>query len=313
MRRRASPEGMAKAAPPRSVLIRTISELEAQLRNGASNVRASAASASGGGQALLGDWGAAFRTLGIDRWLAAPPREQERELRRTMASKLLTYPLTLSRHLEWLSSAQARPAVQARAPSPQPWQPRAVVPGYPLRIGVLGARAESSLPSLYWQQLGLLSGRKLHLAFFGPHATLPLGAPERLGEDDCRVDFTCRSAFFHDAAAQAQQQAQQGGQGQPQSHAALDAFVLFNSGVGHPKEGRLWDETIRTLSRGYRGKHALFTSFNTSDLARDLQAARAHGLAVEAVEDTNPMRSLAEETYEKDSVVTNFAAFRVRL
>ncbi len=303
---------MAKAAPPRSVLIRTISELEAQLRDGASSVRARAAPTGGGGQALLGDWGAAFRALGIDRWVAAPPREQERELRRTMASKLLTYPLTLSRHLQWLSQAQAlRP--QAKATSPQPWQPRAVVPGYPLRIGVLGARAESSLPSLYWQQLGLLSGRKLHLAFFGPHATLPLGAPERLGEDDCRVDFTCRSALFHDAAAQAQQQAQQAGQGQLQSHAALDAFVLFNSGVGHPKEGRLWDETIRTLIRGYRGKRALFTSFNTSDLARDLKAAKAHGLAVEAVEETNPMRSLAEETYEKDSVITNFAAFWVRL
>lgn len=300
---------MAKVAPPRSVLIRTISELEAQLRNGASNVRASAAATSGGGQTLLDDWGAAFRKLGIDRWLAAPPREQERELRRTMATKLLTYPLTLSRHLEWLSSAPARPAANGKAPPPEPRQPRAVVPGSPLRIGVLGARAESTLPSLYWQQLGLLSGRKLHLAFFGPHASLPLGAPERLGEDDCRVDFTCRSALFHEAAAQAQHE----GQGLLQSHAALDAFVLFNSGVGHPKEGRLWDETIRTLSRGYRGKRALFTSFSTSDLARDLQAARAHRLAVEAVEDSNPMRSLAEETYEKDTVVTNFSTFRVRL
>jgi hypothetical protein len=291
-------------------------------------LRARAAAAGGGdAQALLGDWGAAFRTLSVDRWLAAPTREQERELRRTMASKLLTYPLTLACHLEWLSAAVAHPAPQAKAPSAkapssQPWQQRPVVAGYPLRIGVLGARAESSLPSLYWQQLGLLSGRKLHLAFFGPHATLPLGAPERLGEDDCRVDFTCRSALFHDAAAHAvpghQQGLQQGqvqGQSQSQlhSHAALDAFVLFNSGVGHPKEGRLWDETIRTMKKKYSGKRALFTCFNANDLARDLQAAKAHGLAVEAVAETNPMRSLAEETYEKEKVVTNYAAFWVRL
>jgi len=246
--------------------------LEGQLR---------AAGAARGAQrgGPLENWERVGEVLGVGDWLEAAGEDlAERELRRALTSKLLTFPATLARHCQRLGldeeSARGRPA----------------------RVGVLGARAESTLPPLFWRQLAVLSGLEFHLVFIGPQAgspregTSPPPAAEGLW-------FSSVNGLLHEV--------------QDRLSAPLDAYVLFNSGIGHPKEGMNWEPSVQLLRES--GKRALLTSFNEHDLDRDLVALKRHGFSIEHIDRLNPLRSLAAESFEGDQVFFNHSATVVQL
>ena len=123
----------------------------------------------------------------------------------------------------------------------------------PVRVFVLGARAESSLPREVWVQLSFLFPRSpIHLILIGPEAMANRDAefplPERTdanpfgGIVEDRISdslkITTYVDYFHTL------------------HAAkhfypydpyLDCFVLFHPGLGHPASVHEWAETLPQL------------------------------------------------------------------
>jgi len=224
-------------------------------------------------------WDDMASQLGAASWLSQGGLE-ERETRTNLLSKLMTFPCTLACNSQGLG-LETEAGVSR-----------------PVRVAVLGARAESTLPHLFWQQLGLLTGLRWHLEFMGPHAGLPRQPYEELSaqRENVKVDFSCRMGLFHET--------------HPQAELSWDAFVFFNSGIGHPKEGERWDATIKMLLGC--GKPVLFTSFNGKDLDRDLAALKSAGIRTSVIERANPMRSISPERVEGDPVFFNHCSVLAR-
>ena len=123
----------------------------------------------------------------------------------------------------------------------------------PVRIFILGARAESSLPREVWMQLSYLFPRStIHLIFIGPEsmanrdsefplpertATNPFGAivEDRISD---KMKITTYVEYFHTL------------------HEAnlfypydpyFDCFMLYHPGLGHPASSHEWESTIPQL------------------------------------------------------------------
>ncbi|KAJ5273926.1 MRNA processing protein (Mss51) [Penicillium angulare] len=123
----------------------------------------------------------------------------------------------------------------------------------PVRIFILGARAESSLPRDVWLQLQYMFPRSLiHLVFIGPEsmtnrdAEYPLpertpGNPfggiveDRLGG---QMKITTYVDYFHTMY--------KANYFQP-FDPYLDCFMLFHPGLGHPASSHEWQETLPQL------------------------------------------------------------------
>lgn len=145
----------------------------------------------------------------------------------------------------------------------------------PVRIFILGARAESSLPRDIWVQLSYMFPRsKLHLVFIGPEsmanrdAEFPL--PERtpsnpfgaIVEDRIWTNLKISTyvEYFHTL------------------HEAnhfypydpyFDVFMLFHPGLGHPASSHEWAATIPQL---LETKCAVFaTGYTDWDMRRDYE------------------------------------------
>ena len=218
---------------------------------------------------------AAFR--GLDSWLA---HKKEREERLRLLSRLLTYPMTLS-------SCVARGDVGARAPE-----------AAELHLAVLGARAESSLPRLFWSEMLTMLPRvdRVHMYFVGPDVS------EEKREDVVRdpVDGKVRFAFhteralFHssDALGDMQRAASAG------DHVHASAFA-FNSGLSHEAVRHLWAPTLDALDDARLP--AVFTSFNEADYALDVRFAENDAAwsnrPISSKRPLNPFRSLWMEEF----------------
>lgn len=123
----------------------------------------------------------------------------------------------------------------------------------PVRVFILGARAESSLPREVWVQLSHLFPRAtFHLIFIGPESMLnrekELPLPERtpvnpfgaIVED--RISHQMKISTFVDYFHTL--------------HKAIyfypydpyfDCFMLFQPGLGHPASSHEWEETLPQL------------------------------------------------------------------
>lgn len=145
----------------------------------------------------------------------------------------------------------------------------------PLRIFVVGARAESSLPRNVWTQMAYLFPRTtFHLIFIGPEsmanrdAEFPL--PERspgnpfgaVVED--RVDHYMKIStyveYFHTLY-----EARHFYPYDPY----FDCFVLFHPGLGHPASSHEWAETIPQLLE--TKCPIICTGYSDFDMERDRQ------------------------------------------
>lgn len=123
----------------------------------------------------------------------------------------------------------------------------------PVRLFILGARAESSLPREFWMQLARLFHRvTFHLVFVGPESMInrdtEMPPPERTARNpfgavvedgiDTSLKISTYVDYFHTL-----HKAQQFHPYDPY----FDAFVLFHPGLGHPASSHEWAETLPML------------------------------------------------------------------
>ncbi|KAJ5632196.1 MRNA processing protein (Mss51) [Penicillium lividum] len=144
----------------------------------------------------------------------------------------------------------------------------------PVRLFILGARAESSLPREVWLQLQYMFPRSLlHLIFIGPEsmtnrdAEYPL--PERTPENPFggivedrlggQMKITTYVEYFHTMY--------KANYFQP-FDPYLDCFMLFHPGLGHPASSHEWQETLPQLLE--TKVPILCTGYTQWDMERDI-------------------------------------------
>jgi splicing suppressor protein 51 len=145
----------------------------------------------------------------------------------------------------------------------------------PVRIFILGARAESSLPREVWTQLAYLFPRvAFHLIFIGPESMMNRDAefplPERTASNpfgavvEDRISHQMKIStyvdYFHTL-----HEAQHFAPYDPY----FDVFMLFHPGLGHPISSAEWASTIPML---LDTKCAVFaTGYTEFDMKRDYE------------------------------------------
>ena len=122
-----------------------------------------------------------------------------------------------------------------------------------MRIFILGARAESSLPREVWQQLAFLFPRvAFHLIFIGPEAMTNRDAEFPLPERTPRNPFgaVVEDRISHEmkisTIVEYYHTLHQARLFQP-FDPYFDCFVLFHPGLGHPASSHEWAETLPQL------------------------------------------------------------------
>ncbi|KAK4114037.1 hypothetical protein N656DRAFT_796551 [Canariomyces notabilis] len=177
----------------------------------------------------------------------------------------------------------------------------------PVRVFVLGARAESSLPRDAWIQLAHLFPRaKIHLILIGPEAMvnrdnefpLPPRTPQNpfgaIVED--RVWHTMKIStivdYYHTI--------HKTGYFYPYDP-YFDCFVLFHPGLGHPASSHEWEETLPMLLE--TKVPILATGYTQTDMERDVEWVRKttggeFDMLLEPGE--NIFRSLRWDLYDMD-------------
>ncbi|KAJ2786940.1 translational activator for mitochondrial COX1 [Coemansia interrupta] len=128
----------------------------------------------------------------------------------------------------------------------------------PLRVFVLGARAEAMLPPhLYLQLSYLLPHSPLHVYFVGPESIATADETRSTIVVSSRLALKYHRGFFHDAIW---------------SFAPFDPFTdvffLFSPGLAHPRGRSGWQPTVDKL---LETKCAVFgTGFHAQDMAADV-------------------------------------------
>jgi splicing suppressor protein 51 len=212
----------------------------------------------------------------------------ERALRQ--ATRLLTYPVTVGSVLHELSSYSVKDRItpeglKSLAALRYSLHPARTGAGSdmkglrpnppPVRLFILGARAESSLPREVWIQLAHMFPRvTFHLIFIGPESManrdaefpLPPRSPSNpfgaIVED--RIAQTLKIStyveYYHTL-----HQAQHFYPYDPY----MDCFMLFHPGLGHPASSHEWAETIPML---LETKCPIFaTGYTQFDMDRDIE------------------------------------------
>ncbi|KAF7549584.1 hypothetical protein G7046_g8306 [Stylonectria norvegica] len=148
----------------------------------------------------------------------------------------------------------------------------------PVRVFILGARAESSLPRAAWVQLAhMFPESRLHLVFIGPESManrddeFPL--PERTPSNpfgaivEDRVWYKMKIStivdYYHTV--------------HKTQHFApydpyFDCFVLFHPGLGHPASTHEWEETLPLLLE--TKVPIISTGYTQFDMERDVEWVR---------------------------------------
>ncbi|KAH9222687.1 zinc-finger of mitochondrial splicing suppressor 51-domain-containing protein [Leptodontidium sp. 2 PMI_412] len=213
----------------------------------------------------------------------------ERSLRQ--ATRLLTYPVTVGSILHELSPYSIKregrltveglkslsalryslhpprsgggPDVKGLRPTPPP-----------MRIFILGARAESSLPREVWVQLTHLFPRvAFHLVFIGPEsmanrdAEFPL--PERTPSNPygAIVEDRITNSLKISTYVEYYHTLHEAGHFYPYDP-YFDCFMLFHPGLGHPASSHEWEETIPQLLE--TKVPILVTGYTQYDMERDI-------------------------------------------
>ncbi|KAL6720381.1 translational activator for mitochondrial COX1 [Lecanora helva] len=145
----------------------------------------------------------------------------------------------------------------------------------PVRLFILGARAESSLPREVWEQLTFLFPRvQFHLIFIGPESMLnrdrefPL--PERTATNpfgaivEDRISHELKISTYVDYY----HTLHQARHFQP-FDPYFDCFVLFHPGLGHPASSHEWAETLPQLLE--TKVPIITTGYTEWDMQRDLK------------------------------------------
>ncbi|KAF2815852.1 uncharacterized protein BDZ99DRAFT_432657 [Mytilinidion resinicola] len=144
-----------------------------------------------------------------------------------------------------------------------------------VRIFIVGARAESSLPRLVWAQLNYLFPRvKFHIIFIGPESManrddefpLPPRTPSNpfgaIVEDRISPELKISTfvEYYHTM--------HKAGHFYPYDP-YFDCFMLFHPGLGHPASSHEWEETLPLLLE--TKVPILATGYTEWDMQRDLK------------------------------------------
>jgi splicing suppressor protein 51 len=148
----------------------------------------------------------------------------------------------------------------------------------PMRIFILGARAESSLPREVWVQLTHLFPRvAFHLVFIGPESMtnrddeFPL--PERTPSNPfgAIVEDRLTNSLKISTFVEYYHTLHKAGHFYPYDP-YFDCFMLFHPGLGHPASSHEWAETIPQLLE--TKVPILVTGYTQYDMERDLEWVR---------------------------------------
>jgi len=179
----------------------------------------------------------------------------------------------------------------------------------------VGARAEASIPTVYWEEFLLCSkeyssSRKMRLElsieFIGPDIPLEL-SEQSVGLTESQDgngpwSLTLRGyhrGFFHDIPAV------------KANSKIWDAFLLFNPGLGHPNLRKAWEPTLKLLLDGgpknprKRPIMLLLTAHSEKDMARDAAILTDFYGLKDVVYQKNPFASRVayEDPFEKNHFV----------
>ncbi|KAJ1964828.1 translational activator for mitochondrial COX1 [Dispira parvispora] len=186
-------------------------------------------------------------------------------------TKLLTYPMTMASVIHPLSpynltnlltaeGLRSLAALRTTLGEHVQLRARKDVILDPLRIFVVGARAEAMLPPhVYLQLAHLFPHSPLHIYFVGPEATPPPSLKERhVGVTPqllLRWEQKVFHEFFHEATP---------------FDPYRDIFFLFSPGIGYPFARSVWQPSLETM---IETKCPIFiTSYNRPDMTSDLAA-----------------------------------------
>ncbi len=143
----------------------------------------------------------------------------------------------------------------------------------PMRIFVLGARAESSLPRNVWIQLAFLFHRvSFHLIFIGPESMLgrekelPLPPRTPANPFGAVVEDNMGSKMKISTYVEYYQTLHEASIFHP-FDPYLDCFVLFHPGLGHPGSSAEWEPTLLQLLA--TKVPILVTGYSEYDMERD--------------------------------------------
>lgn len=180
---------------------------------------------------------AGFESYVEERGFSLPNEEPSRSHALRLLSHALTYPLTLARCVQRSDR---------------------------LRIAVLGARAESSMPLDAWAELTCALPSRWHLLLMGPQVVPTRRLAGAIDTGDLVV--ACRrqalgetddlGAIFNDAL----------GDDDP---SPVDAVVLFHPGLGHLKHEAGWEGAMRSVVRA-APRALIITSFSERDQESDV-------------------------------------------
>jgi hypothetical protein len=198
------------------------------------------------------------------RWVLPQQLKQddkdERDLAVALISHVLSAPLTLaSRFVKMQSHADSDDNDSFQ--SKQHWC-------------CVGARAEATLPSIYWREFLLLAAAssstaatpsknplnfETKLQFTGPD--IPPNLPQQTVNMGSSGSITLQGGFrglYHDSPSA--------------SNDKFDGFVLFNPGCAHPNHVADWETTLATILEQMSSQpnaHMLVTAHSTKDAERD--------------------------------------------
>jgi len=208
---------------------------------------------SSAGLSKLDSWQSYVDSRGLRDWEA-----QDRELRRPLLTELLTYPLTLARYLRERSSAATL-------------------------IHVVGARAEATLPPLYWAQLvrEIDGVNHIELEFVGPDIPDKLSGKSEVIALNESGNLISRSYLK--------------GTYNLNTTKKPDLIVLYNPGLAHERLQRSWAPTLESILTSR--VPTLITGLNKRDALSDFDLVRScgakhHILATSPLE--NPLASMKE-------------------
>jgi len=143
----------------------------------------------------------------------------------------------------------------------------------PCHVCVVGARAEASLPAIFWSEMReLLQLDELRVDFVGPKACVaPVASANQL-----RLVHPVVGELFHESALGRRllagaSSSNGAGEGTP------DAFLCFNPGLGHPGWERAWEPTVRALLSARRP--IVLSALGAHDADSDLAFWRDHVLS----------------------------------
>lgn len=210
------------------------------------------------------------------------------------ATRLLTYPITIGSVIHELSPYNLRNRVTAEGlksmaalrytlhppMAGQGTQISQLRPEAPfVRIFVLGARAESSLPRDVWVQLAYLFPRaRIHLILIGPEAMANRDDEFPLPQRTPRNPFGAivEDKFWHSlkitTIVEYYQTLHEAQYFQP-FDPYFDCFMLFHPGLGHPASSHEWEPALPLLLE--TKCPVICTGYTHYDMVRDLRWLRS--------------------------------------